>query len=99
MKYSRVSLILFHLALLPTITFAAAPATQHVSGQRICLPEIDATSPRKSKLKSEKPDSNEIIRLDLDNDGDPDILETWWNGKRCRWVDENDDMKWSDARG
>lgn len=41
-------------------------------------------------------DTDEILRIDLDGDGDPDILERWWNGKRVRWFDENDDMT-SDA--
>ncbi len=64
--------------------------------QQACLPEHDPNSPRKSKLTGDK---NQIIRTDLDGDGDPDILECWWNGKRCRWIDENDDMKPTDVRG
>ena len=66
--------------------------------QQACLRETDASSPRKSKLKSEKQD-DEIVRADPDGDGDPDVLEAWWNGKRVRWIDENDDMKASDVRG
>ena len=61
-------------------------------------PETDPASPRKSKLTSDKSD-DQIIRTDVDQDGDPDLLELWWNGKRARWIDENDDMRPSDARG
>jgi hypothetical protein len=68
------------------------------AGQQIYLKETDPNSPRKSKLKSDKPDG-ELLRIDLDNDGDPDVLECWWNGKRCRWIDENDDMRPTDVRG
>jgi hypothetical protein len=53
---------------------------------------------RKSALKSTSP-SDEIVRLDIDKDGKPDILERWWNGKRVRWLDENGDMLPTDTRG
>jgi hypothetical protein len=53
---------------------------------------------RKTALKSATP-SAEIVRLDVDNDGKPDILERWWNGKRVRWLDENGDMLPTDTRG
>ncbi len=43
--------------------------------------------------------SDEIIYTDVDNDGDADVLERWWNGKRCRWFDENDDMTRFDKLG
>jgi hypothetical protein len=66
--------------------------------QQACLPETDAASPRKSRLKSSSPD-NEIIRLDITGNGKPDVLERWLNGKRARWLDENNDMKWTDSRG
>jgi hypothetical protein len=78
-------------------TSFAQPATRP-AGQQFCLPETDPNSPRKSQLHSKTPD-DEIIRTDLDHDGDPDILECWWNGHRARWIDENDDMKWTDKRG
>ena len=26
-----------------------------------------------------------VVRLDIDRDGRPDILERWWNGKRRGW--------------
>src|SRR5687768_8447200 len=67
--------------------------------QTACPPETDPSSPRRTKLKSEQPNPKEVIFTDVDNDGDPDILETWWNGKRVRWFDENDDMKPTDVRG
>src|SRR5947207_15668534 len=84
------------------IAVAASPTSQPTSKettQQFCLRETDPNSPRKSKLKSSKPDPNEIVRIDVDGDGDPDLLETWWNGKRVRWIDENDDMKPTDRRG
>jgi hypothetical protein len=53
---------------------------------------------RKTALKSTSA-SDEIVRLDINNDGKPDILERWWNGKRVRWLDENGDMLPTDTRG
>jgi len=53
---------------------------------------------RKTALKSPTPD-DEIVRLDINKDGKPDILERWWNGKRVRWLDENGDMLPTDTRG
>jgi hypothetical protein len=53
---------------------------------------------RKSALKSSVA-SDEIVRLDINHDGKPDILERWWNGKRVRWLDENGDMLPTDTRG
>src|ERR1044071_8247554 len=53
---------------------------------------------RKTALKSTTP-SDEIVRLDINNDRQPDILERWWNGKRVRWLDENGDMLPTDTRG
>jgi hypothetical protein len=53
---------------------------------------------RHTALKSTTP-SDEIVRLDIDHDGKPDILERWWNGKRVRWLDENGDMLPTDTRG
>ena len=53
---------------------------------------------RKTALKSTTP-SDEIVRLDINHDGKPDILERWWNGKRVRWLDENGDMRPTDTRG
>ncbi len=53
---------------------------------------------RKTALKSTTP-SDEIVRIDIDKDGKPDILERWWNGKRVRWLDENRNMLNNDTRG
>ncbi len=50
-----------------------------------------------SKLNSLNKDT--IIFMDVNNDTKPDLLETWWNGKRCRWIDENGNMKKTDRRG
>jgi hypothetical protein len=53
---------------------------------------------RRTALQSTTP-SDEIVRIDIDNDGRPDIIERWWNGKRVRWLDENGDMRPTDTRG
>lgn len=66
--------------------------------QQVCMPETDTTSPRHTKLTSLAP-SDDIVRADIDNDGDPDILELWFNNRRVRWLDENDDMKPTDVMG
>jgi len=66
-------------------------ATNVLAQQRI--PEL-----RKTALKSTVP-SEEIVRLDINKDGKPDIIERWWNGKRVRWLDEDGDMLPTDTRG
>jgi hypothetical protein len=53
---------------------------------------------RRTSLKAASP-SDEIVRVDVNHDGRPDILERWWNGKRVRWLDENNDMLPTDTRG
>src|SRR5687768_14206137 len=70
--------------------------------QQACLAETDPASPRKSKLTAApttQQADQQIIRDDLDADGDPDVLEAWFHAKRVRWIDENDDMKATDVRG
>src|ERR1044072_4354615 len=64
----------------------------------LLFPQIDKLDLRKTALKSTTP-SDEIVRLDINNDGKPDILERWWHGKRVRWLDENGDMLPTDTRG
>jgi hypothetical protein len=63
-----------------------------------CLAQNGNLDLRKTALKSTTP-SDEIVRLDINHDGKPDILERWWNGKRVRWLDENGDMRPTDTRG
>jgi hypothetical protein len=63
-----------------------------------CLAQQNIPDLRKTALKSPTP-NDEIVRLDIDHDGKPDILERWWNGKRVRWLDENHDMLPTDTRG
>ena len=62
-----------------------------------CPPETDPESPRHSALG--KTASDNILRTDLDSDGDPDIIELWHGGKRLRWFDENDDATAFDVWG
>lgn len=79
---------------------AQAKASKPAKPQMVCLAETETTSPRHSLLKDgPAKDPSQVIRIDLDNDGDPDVIEQWWNGKRARWFDENDDMTSSDIQG
>ncbi len=64
----------------------------------LLFPQNGIPDLRKTALKSTTP-SDEIVRLDIDHDGKPDIIERWWNGKRVRWLDENGDMLPTDTRG
>jgi len=64
----------------------------------LLFPQNSNLDLRKTALKTTTP-SDEIVRLDINNDGKPDILERWWNGKRVRWLDENGDMLPTDTRG
>ncbi|HET8783358.1 MAG TPA: hypothetical protein VFM63_13120, partial [Pyrinomonadaceae bacterium] len=67
--------------------------TTHAVVAQTKIPDL-----RKTALKSATP-SDEIVRLDINGDNKPDILERWWNGKRVRWLDENGDMLPTDTRG
>ena len=72
--------------------FAEKPYTSPATGL------IDSTGKILESELSLK-DHETLIFADVDQDEDPDILERWWNGKRCRWFDENDNMKSTDQRG
>lgn len=65
----------------------------------LCPRETDIESPRHTQLTGDRVPSEEIVQTDVDGDGDPDILERWWNGKRVRWFDENDDLQSGDRMG
>ena len=71
----------------------------YLKKNNFCPRETDPHSLTYSKLKGDLIHSKEIVRLDVDQDGDPDVLERWWNGKRTRWFDENDNMKSIDIMG
>ncbi len=46
------------------------------------------------------PAGTKIKFTDLDKDGDPDVLETLTiNNTPIRWIDDDDDMKWTDTEG
>ncbi len=63
----------------------------------VCSAYANENELLKSELMKNKP--AEVIYKDVNGDGKPDILEAWWNGKRCRWFDENGNMKSGDRRG
>ncbi|MGV8094720.1 MAG: hypothetical protein AB2L24_22935 [Mangrovibacterium sp.] len=42
---------------------------------------------------------SEIKYLDLDGDGDPDVLKATVNGFPVQWIDDDDDMKQGDLQG
>lgn len=45
-------------------------------------------------------DLKKIQRIDLDKDGDPDVIKyTILGGIPVMWVDDDDDMKWTDIEG
>ncbi|MGI8905665.1 MAG: hypothetical protein ACR2IE_04145 [Candidatus Sumerlaeaceae bacterium] len=73
--------------------------TQTTGGQQVYLSETDPASPRKSKLEGNDTSSTQVLRTDLDGDGDPDIIESWFHGKRVRFLDENDDATEHDIKG
>jgi hypothetical protein len=79
-----------------SIGFCADPP---VDGQKDCLPETDPNSPRKTKLEGEDTSSTLVVHSDVDKDGDPDVLECWFRGKRVRFLDENDNMTNNDIMG
>lgn len=58
----------------------------------------DDTDWRRTRLTDDNP-TQKVLHLDLDGDGQPDILERWWNGRRVRWLDENGDLRGDDTRG
>ncbi len=68
-----------------------------ISLPALAAPDAAGGALLKSALKDGETDA--VIFTDVNGDGKPDILESWWNGKRCRWFDENGDMKKSDRRG
>ena len=86
----RVLSLLFTIS---TLLIAIAPTVGAQQSSRNLRPDL-----HKSALKSTTP-SDEILRIDIDNDGKPDIIERWWNGKRVRWLDENGDLLPTDTRG
>ena len=86
----RCRFLRFLLPLL--IAFGVVALTAPVTAQKT-TPDL-----RKTALKSTM-SSDEIVRIDINHDGRPDIIERWWNGKRVRWLDENGDMLSTDTRG
>ena len=85
---------LLRLALILAVLVAGSVSVFAQAGARPAGPR----DLRRTALTSTSP-SGEIVRLDIDGDGRPDILERWWNGKRVRWLDENGDMTGTDTRG
>lgn len=44
-------------------------------------------------------DFSKIERIDLDDDGDPDVLRYTIHGIPVQWIDDDDDMKFKDVEG
>lgn len=92
--------------LLPVATLLSCSILAHAQTpkpkrepQKEYLAETDPASPRKSQLEGTDTSSTQVLRVDLDKDGDPDTVERWWNGKRVRWYDENDNLRPADIMG
>jgi hypothetical protein len=45
------------------------------------------------------PAGQQVKHVDLDNDGDPDLIYTFINSIPVVWIDDDDDMKWTDFEG
>lgn len=87
------------LSLLPAPFAKAQQGDPPGPGPVFCPRETDANSPRHTRLQSATPDG-EIVRYSLTGNTDhPDVIETWLNGKRVRWIGEGGRMKWTDVRG
>ncbi len=58
-------------------------------------------NPRSSLIRSFKPDFSEQLKyIDLDNDGDPDLIQTMlFDSIPMYWIDDDDDMKNTDLEG
>jgi hypothetical protein len=103
---SRLRAFAFSLSILSLLpAFASAQTTRpsrhaRQAWKQMIAPETDPNSPRHTRLKSLTPDPNEIVRYSLTGNTDhPDVIETWWNGHRVRWIGEGGNMKWTDVRG
>lgn len=68
----------------------------------LCLFIIGTLSAQKVDINYFKPnfDNSRITYIDLDHDGDPDLLCTYINDSiPCQWIDDDEDMKNGDLQG
>src|SRR6185436_5160703 len=92
----RCAAMLYRFFLFPTFLLAITALSTSIPTAIVA--QQSTQDVRKTALKSNTP-NDEIVRLDINNDGKPDIIERWWNGKRVRWLDENGDLLATDTRG
>jgi hypothetical protein len=99
MTRTRFITVMLGAFLAAGITFDGFSADPRARGQKEYLVETDPNSPRKTKLESKDTSSTQVVHWDQDYDGDPDVLESWFRGKRVRFLDENDNMTSNDVMG
>ena len=46
-----------------------------------------------------KPSTGTSVQIDLNDDGQPELLETTWNGKRVVWIADGRTMEWGAQQG
>ena len=94
MKYRKINLLLTFLFL---ITIQTTTAQNGVNSKAGFWQQSKQITAHRLPLPN---NTSEIEYLDLDNDGDPDVLRyTILDGIPVQWIDDDDDMKSGDIEG